>query len=199
MSCFLRDQLNNLYGGAGFYSNVFIVPKHTDGLWLFNHYLHIPSFKMPTIRYVCQLIQYGDYAFSIDLQDACLHSPIVKHQCCFLQFNWHNMPYQWKVLPFGLATTPGVSTALTKPTLFLCHCKGFRIVIYLDDILVLVHSKLAGKRACSFMCSLLVCLGLHINFPKSDLCLTQTFCLLGLCWDTVHMLVSLTPDKLAVI
>ena len=37
-----------------------------------------------------------------------------------------------------------------------------------------------------FLCSLLVCLGLYINFSKSDLCLTQTFCFLGLCWDTVQ-------------
>ena len=67
----------------------------------------------------------------------------------------------------------------------------------MDDILVLVHSKLAGKRAHSFLCSLLVWHGLHINFSKSELCLTQTFCFLGLCWDTVHMTVSLPPDKLA--
>ena len=46
------------------------------------------------------------------------------------------------------------------------------------------------------LCSLLVRLGLHINFSKSDLCLSQTFCFLGLCWDTVHMSVSLPPDKL---
>ena len=107
------------------------------------------------------------------------------------------MPYQWKVLPFGLATAPWVFTALTKPILFLCHHKGFCIVIYLDDILVLVCSKQAGRRACLFLCSLLVRLGLHINFSKSDLCLTQSFCFLGLCWDTVHMSVSLPPDKLA--
>ena len=107
------------------------------------------------------------------------------------------MPYQWKVLPFGLATAPQVFTALTKPILFLCHHKGFCIVIYLDDILVLVHSKWAGRRAYSFLCSSLVRLGLHINFSKSDLCLTQTSCFLGLCWDTVPMSVSLPPDKLA--
>ena len=149
---------------------------------------------MPTLRQVSQLIQCGDYAFSIDLQDAYLHIPIVKH--CFLCFVWHNVPYQWKVLPFGLATAPRVFMALTKPILFLCHCKCFHIVIYLDDISVLVCSKQAGKRACLFLCSLLVCLGLHINFSKSDLFLTQTFCFLGLCWDTVHMSVSLPPDKL---
>ena len=72
-------------GGACFYSSVFDVPKHTGGLWpilnlkWFNHYLHIISFKMPTIRHVQQLIQHGDYAFSLVLWDTYLHIPIVKH------------------------------------------------------------------------------------------------------------------------
>ena len=98
---------------------------------------------------------------------------------------------------FWAATALWIFTALTKHILFLCHCKGICIVNYLDDILVLVCSKWAGKRAHLFLCSLLVKLGLHINFSKSDLCLTQTFCFGGLCWDTVHMSVSLPPDKLA--
>ena len=63
-------------GGAGFHPSMFVVPKCTGGLWLFlnlkhfNCYMHIPSFKMPTIRHVWQFIQHDDYAFSIDLQDA---------------------------------------------------------------------------------------------------------------------------------
>ena len=36
-----------------------------------------------------------------------------------------------------------------------------------------------------------------MNFSKSAICLSQTFCFLGLCWDTVHMSVSLPCDKLA--
>ena len=190
-------------GGASFYSSVFVVPKHTGGLHpilnlkRFNHFMHIPSFKMPTVKTVQQLIQQGDYTFPIDLQDAYLHVPIVKHHHWFLRFVWHNVPYQWRVLPFGLATAPRVFTSLTKPILFLCHCKGLHIVIYLDDILVLVHSKQAGKRAGLFLCSLLVRVGLHINFSKSDLFLSQSFTFLGLCWDTVRMLVSFPPDKLA--
>ena len=77
-------------GGTGFYSSMFVVPKHTGGLLPilnlkhFYHYMHVPSFKMPTIRHVWQLIQHGDYAFSIDLQDAYLHIPIVKHHHHFL-------------------------------------------------------------------------------------------------------------------
>ena len=108
-------------GGAGFYSSMFVVPKHTGDLHPilslkhFNRYMHIPSFKMPTLKHVWQLIQQGDYAFSIDLQDAYLHVPIVKHHHHFLHVVWHNVPYQWKVLPFGLATAPRVFTSLTKP------------------------------------------------------------------------------------
>ena len=152
-----KGAIESSIGGASFYSSVFVVPKHTD------------------------------YAFSIDLQDAYLNVPIVKHHCRFLRFVWRNVPYQWRVLPFGLATAPRVFTSLTKPILFLCRHKGLCIVIYLDDILVLVCSKWVGKRACLFLCSLLVCFGLHINFSKSDLCLSQSFTFLGLCWDTVHM------------
>ena len=57
-------------GGAGFYSSMFVVPKHTGGLHpilnlkCFNHFMHISSFKMPTLKHVWQLIQQGDYAFS---------------------------------------------------------------------------------------------------------------------------------------
>ena len=60
-------------GGAGFYSSMFVVPKHNGGLRPilnlkhFNNYMHIPSFKMPTLKHVWQLIQQGDYASSIDL------------------------------------------------------------------------------------------------------------------------------------
>ena len=177
-------------GGAGFYSSVFVVPKHTGGLRPilnlkhFNRYMHIPSFKMPTLKTVWQLIQQGDYAFSIDLQDAYLHVPIVKHHRRFLHFVWHNVPYQWRVLPFGLATAPRVFTSLTKPILFLCHRKGLRIVIYLDDILVLVRSKRAGKRACCFCVPCWSVLGYISIFPS------QTFASLSLLpfWGCVGIL-----------
>ena len=74
---------------AKFYFSVFVAPKYLDGLCSFlnlkqfNHYMHIPSFRMPTIKQLWQLIQHGDYVFSIDFKDAYLYVPIVKHQCCF--------------------------------------------------------------------------------------------------------------------
>ena len=86
-------------GGAGFYSNILVVPKHTGGLW---SKLNLLTFKIPTIRQVWQLIQLGDYVFSIDLKDVYLHIPIVENHCNFLHFVWKNKTHQWKVLSFGL-------------------------------------------------------------------------------------------------
>ena len=88
MSCLLREQLNHLL--VVLVSFLVVVHQCTVGLRPilnlkhFNHCMHVSSIKMPTIRNVWQLIQHGDYVFSIDLQDAYLHIPIVKHHCHFL-------------------------------------------------------------------------------------------------------------------
>ena len=132
----------------------------------------------------------------MDLKDAYFHIPIVKYCHHFLQLVWQNMPYQWKVLPFGMATTPRVFTALTKPTLYLCHSKGVYTVIYLDDILVLVHSKWAGNRAHSFLCFTSLP-WITYNLQSLSFASLRLFVFWRLCWDTVHMLVPLQPDKLA--
>ena len=51
-------------GGAGFYSSIFVVPKHTGGLWPilklkhFNCYMHMPSLR-------CQLSDMSSSLFSL--------------------------------------------------------------------------------------------------------------------------------------
>ena len=120
-------------------------------MYVFNKGLRLRLYVLKRLRCLLsdsqQLIQHVDYAFSINLQDVYLHIPIVKHHGGFIWFVWHNMSYQWQFLPFGLATATRVFRALIKPILSLCHHKGFHIVIYLDDIIVLICSKWAGQRA----------------------------------------------------
>ena len=93
MSCLLRKQLNHLLvvlvsilACLWFLSILGVASSPYCNLKHFNCYMHIPSFKLSTIRHVWQLIQHSDYAFSIDLQDAYLCIPIVKHHHHFLQF-----------------------------------------------------------------------------------------------------------------
>ena len=37
--------------------------------------MYIPTFKMPTVTQVWELIQQGDYVFSVNLKNAYLHIP----------------------------------------------------------------------------------------------------------------------------
>ena len=116
---------------------------------------------------------------------------------------WQYKPYQWKGLWFGLATGPMVFTSFTKPILFLCWCKGFHVIIYLDDVLVMTHSMCAGKRAQSFLCSLLLHLGLDTGGPhlshtavKPVSCLAWIFCQNHTGpWECKLVLISQITDK----
>ena len=70
-------------GGAGFYSNVFVVPRYTGGLWSIlnlkqiNHNMNLSTFKMHSIRQVQQHVWQEGYAFSIDYKDVYLPIHIV--------------------------------------------------------------------------------------------------------------------------
>ena len=57
--------------------------------------------------------------------------------------------------------------------------QGFVCYYSLEWCLVLTSSKHAGKRSQTFLCSVLVHLGLHINLPESELWLTQQFSFFG--------------------
>ena len=91
-----------------------------------------PFFKMPTIKHEWQLSQQVDYAFFIDLKDAYLYIPTVKVIIIIIIYFcdlcvWWNLPYQVKVLPFGIATTHRVFTSLTKSILVILPSQGFCI------------------------------------------------------------------------
>ena len=141
-----------------------LFPKHTGGLWpilshkKFNHYLDIPSFKMTTIKHAQQFIQCDDYTLSIDLNDAYLHSPIVKHHYNFLQFVW----------PLGFS----------QSSLNLSCSFAIVIVSLLLSIQMISSSWFTlsqQARGHIHFVFLTGSPGLHINFSKSDLHLTQTF------------------------
>ena len=138
--------------------------------------MHTPTLgKMPTMRQVWLLIQQEDYVFPIDLKDAYLHTSIVKNHHYFLYYAWWHRMYKCKVLPFGLDMAPRVFTLLTKPILLLCHYKDLLGITYLNDILVLTHSVCAGKRAQTFLCSLLVHLDYILVFPSQNSILHSSF------------------------
>ena len=98
----------------------------------------------------------------------------------FSHFVWHNKFHQWNEYSF---------TSLIKPILLLCWHKGFHIK-YLDYILVLNFISMQAREQ-DLSVLLVGSFWLHINFSKSEPCITQCFCFLGLFWKTVPMSVFL--------
>ena len=71
-----------------------------------------------------------------------LHGPSVwvNHQK-FLRFLWKETLYEFACLPFGLASAPRVFTKIMKPVVGLLRQLGIRIVIYLDDMLIMAQTR----------------------------------------------------------
>ena len=87
-----------------------------------------------------------------------------------------------------MATASRVFTSLTKPMLFFCQCKGFHIIVHLDETLVLICSKHVGKMEQFFF--LFVLLVLHINFFQVRTLPHSVILFLGLFGNTVDISVS---------
>ena len=101
---------------AGFYSTFFLVPKKPTGrrpilnLKPINGFFPKKHFKMESLRLVKQAVNPGDWLVAIDLSDAYMHIPIREAHRKFLRFKINGQAFQFKVLPFGLATAPRVFT-----------------------------------------------------------------------------------------
>ena len=80
---------------------------------------------------------YGNY---ICLQDAYFSVPIHDSYEHYLRFIFQGTTYEFQCLPFGLSSAPWTFTKLLKPVISLLRSLGIRIVIYLDDMLILDES-----------------------------------------------------------
>ena len=74
--------------------------------------------------------------------------------------------------------------------------KGIRIIIYIDDILILSSSFAQCLIDAQIVVDLLVSLGFMIKAKKSVTTPSQSFFYLGYLWNTLDMTCSLPPEKL---
>ena len=172
--------------GPGFYSRLFVTPKVTGGwrpvidLSCLNRFVQLSHFRMETAQFVLQSIRHGDWMISLDLQDAYLQVPVRPESRRYLRFCLDNEVYQFRVLCFGLSSTPQVFTRVMAPVSSIMHRFGFRILRYLDDWLVLGSSLPEIERARDFLLALCSELGIQFNLSKSSLTPSQRQDYLGM-------------------
>ena len=83
------------------------------------------------------LLRKGDIMVKIDLKDAYFTVPVWRNHQKFLRFVRKETMYEFVCLPFGLASAPRVFTKLMKPVVALLRQLGIRLIIYLDDMLIM--------------------------------------------------------------
>ena len=98
----------------------------------------------------------------------------------YLRFTMGGVPYQFRVLCFGLTTAPQVFTKLMAPISAILHRYGIRILRYLDDWLILAESRTTCIQARDRLLHLCEELGLQVNHGKSSLVPSQDMTYLGM-------------------
>ena len=169
-----------------FYSRLFVVQKDS-GAWrpiidlsTLNTYIVSQHFHMETPQSVLRSIRQGDWMISLDLQDAYLQVPIHPESRRYLRFTMGGVPYQFRVLCFGLTTAPQVFTRLMAPISAILHRYGIRMLRYLDDWLILAESRTICIQARDRLLHLCEELGLQVNHRKSSLVPSQDMTYLGM-------------------
>ena len=188
---------------SGFESNIFVVPKHDGGyrmilnLKKFNKFLHVKKFKMDQIHDLLNLVKPRDYAVSLDIKSAFAHVSIHKHFRKFLQFRWKRKFYRYKVMPNGLAIAPQVFTRLTRPLVAIARMRGVKLIIYIDDIVIVARTLQECLQHRDLVVYLLENAGFLINWKKSCTNPYHSFHALGFAIDTQNMTIKLTNPKVS--
>ncbi|CAB4031124.1 Hypothetical predicted protein, partial [Paramuricea clavata] len=170
---------------TGFLSTLFVVPKKGGGhrpifnLKQLNHFVQYEHFKMEGIHMLRDLLQPNDYMAKIDLKDVYFTIPIWKDHQKFLRFLWKDTHWEFMCLPFGLASAPRVFTKILKPIVGLLRKQGIRLIIYLDDILLIASTAETLSHYVTLTVALLELLGFVVNYQKSQLNPVQSLEFLG--------------------
>ena len=186
----------------GFISSLFVVAKKDRGnrpvvnLNPLDQYITYEHFKMEGIHMLRDLLKLGDWLVKIDLKDAYLTVPIWINPQKYLRFLWKDNMLEFACLPFGLASAPRVFTKLMKPAVALLRQQGIRLIIYLDDILIMAESSDLVLHQAASALNVLESLGFIVNYEKSHLVPTQEIEFLGLLVNSKNLTLILPGEKL---
>jgi hypothetical protein len=162
-----------------------------------NSYMQKIHFKMENIVTLEELIQENDFAITFDFKDAYNHIPVHKSLQYFLSIGWKNKCYRFMGMPFVLSDAPRVfSLIMGKVQRAIKKMWGVRVVIYLDDIIVLHQNEKDLERIGKEIADYLQYLGWTVNLEKSHLTSSKQFTYLGWQLNSENITIALTKERL---
>jgi hypothetical protein len=164
-----------------------------------NSFVRYQHFKMENIGMLRDMLQEGDWMVKIDLKDAYFTVPMAKETRKFLRFRWGGKTFQFRVAPFGLAPIPRMFTKILKPIVAMLRRIGIRLLIYLDDLIIMNQKPGILLKDLHTTIWLVQCLGFMINWAKSVLIPTQEIMFLGFSVNSIRMMLALPEEKIKTI
>ena len=167
-----------------------------------NAYATCDHYEYESVQRATKLIKPGAFLAKIDLKSAYRHVPI--HPS-----NYHATGLKWTFtgctkptylfdtkLPFGARRSPGVFHRLTQSVTRMMARRGFTVLAYLDDFLIIADTEQTCWAAFRELCTLLTNLGFTINWTKVNQP-TQSLTYLGIHIDSVRRQLTLPESKLS--
>ena len=183
------------------FSHLFVTPKKDGGfrpiinLRKVNAVIPYQHFQMEGLKNVQDILLQGNWLIKIDLSDAFFSVPLHKDSRKLAAFHWKGVPYEFRVACFGLACAPRVFTKLMKVPIAFLRKLGLRVVVYLDDLLVMAASPRLALEARDTTMLVLESLGFTVNTKKSVLIPVQELTYLGILINSVNLTFSLPEEK----
>ena len=122
---------------------------------------------MENLQAVRFLLREGDWMVKVDFKDAYFTVPIHSSHQKFVRFQWQGRIFAFSCLAFGLAPAPRIFTKILKLVMAFVRKQGVRLVIYLDDILIINESREGALADLKLVVELLQDLGFILNVEKS--------------------------------
>lgn len=165
-----------------------------------NKFVTQSHFKMEDYRTSCRLIPKNGYMATIDMKESYLLVPVNPNQRKFLRFHFEDfnsqlITYEFKAMPYGLSAAPRAFTKIMREVITSLRRRGFKSVIYLDDIQCIGVDYEECATNVKETVNLLECLGFVINYDKSKLEPKQSCKFLGFIFNSTTMTLALPLEK----
>ena len=135
---------------------------------------------MEGLHLLKDMLKEKNYMCQIDLKDAYFCVPLHQKYRKYIRFCWEGQLYELLCLCFGLGPAPRIFAKLLKISIAILRRINVRIIVYLDDMLLMNQTIEDLNMTRNTLIFLLQQLGFIINLKKSVLSENKKLEFLGL-------------------